>query len=101
MANPLVHEEFAKHLYTSFRVRLDDANSEEMELVEVSDLLQTPQQTRFSVVFRGRGEVVPSQGMRHFESEKMGQFDLFIVPISKDEEGIYYESVFNRIHPKE
>jgi hypothetical protein len=101
MSTPLVHEEFAKLLNTSFRVRLDDTNSEEMELVEVSDLLETPQQTRFSIVFRGRSEMFLGQGMRHFESEQMGQFDLFIVPISKNEKGIYYESVFNRVRPKE
>jgi hypothetical protein len=101
MATPLVHEEFAKHLNTTFRVPLDDANSAEMELVEVSELLESPQQTRFSIVFRGPGEAFLGQGMRRFESEQMGQFDLFLVPINKDEKGIYYESVFNRMRPKE
>jgi hypothetical protein len=101
MATPLVHEEFAKHLNTSFRVRLDDANSQELELVEVSDLLESPDQTRFSIVFRGPSEVILPQGMRRFESEQMGQFSLFLVPIRKDEKGIYYESVFNRMRPKE
>ena len=101
MATLLTHEEFAKHLNTSFLVRLDDANSTDLELVEVSELLESPQQTRFSIVFRGPGEVFLGQGMRHFESEQMGQFDLFIVPINKNEEGLYYESCFNRMRPKE
>lgn len=101
MATPLAHEEFAKHLNTSFVVRLDDANSTDLELVQVSELLESPQQTRFSIVFRGPGEAFLGQGMRRFESEQMGQFDLFLVPINKDEKGIYYESVFNRVRPKE
>lgn len=101
MATLLVHEEFAKHLNTSFRVQLDDANSTELELVEVTDLLESPDQTRFSIIFLGPGEASLGQGMRRFESEQMGQFSLFLVPIKKDEKGIYYEAVFNRMRPKE
>jgi hypothetical protein len=27
----------------------------------------------------------------------MGQFELFLVPIKEDEQGFYYEAVFNRL----
>jgi hypothetical protein len=31
------------------------------------------------------------------EHDEMGQFDLFLVPIRQDDQGFYYEAVFNRI----
>jgi hypothetical protein len=31
------------------------------------------------------------------EHEALGSFELFIVPIRKDDEGFYYEAVFNRV----
>jgi hypothetical protein len=37
------------------------------------------------------------QGVRNFEHEQMGKFELFIVPVEQDEQGFYYEAVFNRI----
>ena len=101
MPTPLTHEEFAKHLHTSFLIRLDEANSVQLELIEVSEFLESPQQTRFSIMFRGPGELMLPQGLRRFESEQMGEFDLFIVPLSKDEKGVCYEAVFNRMRPKE
>jgi hypothetical protein len=31
------------------------------------------------------------------EHERLGSVEIFIVPIRKDGEGIYYEAVFNRL----
>ena len=36
------------------------------------------------------------QGMRSFDHDKLGRFELFIVPIRQDGEGYYYEAVFSR-----
>ena len=30
------------------------------------------------------------------EHEKLGRFELFLVPVREDPEGYYYEAVFNR-----
>jgi hypothetical protein len=100
MKASLEHEEFARHLNTKFQVSLDDVDSAELELIEVSDLIESPRQSRFSIIFRGSGERILAQGLRRFESPQMGEFTLFIVPVSKDEEGVYYEAVFNRMSPK-
>jgi hypothetical protein len=48
-------------------------------------------------VFRAANEPFLGQGMRRFEHDQMEDFDLFIVPIARDEEGTEYESVFNRL----
>jgi len=68
----------------------------EVELIKVSELLISPSQERFSIEFQGPSETRATQGTYTFEHEDMGTFDLFIVPIRQDPNGIIYEAVFNR-----
>jgi hypothetical protein len=100
MAADLTHEEFSRHLNTKFGIRLSEAQAFEAELTEVSEHMISPRQERFSIVFRTANEVLLGQGMHRFEHDQMGPFDLFIVPIQRDETGTYYESVFNRLVKK-
>jgi hypothetical protein len=66
-------------------------------LVEVSELTLSTKQERFAIVFRLPNEPFLGQGMRHLQHEGMGEIDLFLVPISRDDEGTCYEAVFNRM----
>jgi uncharacterized protein DUF6916 len=100
MSADLTHEEFSKHVNTKFRIRIDETQAIEAQLTDVSDLLTSPRQERFSIVFRTSNEPFLGQGTRRFEHDQMETFDLFIVPIARDEEGIDYESVFNRLVKK-
>lgn len=95
------HAEFLKHLKTKFRIRVSDTEAVEAELTNVSEHLLSPRQERFSVVFRAPNEMFLGQGMRKFEHDEMGAFDLFIVPIERDDDGTYYEAVFNRMVKKQ
>ena len=97
MADLPQHAAFAEHLNTTFRVYLEDGNTVDTELVEVSELLLSPRQERFSLVFRGPNETFLGQGNRRFAHDQMGEFELFVVPISKNDQGTNYEAVFNRI----
>ena len=97
----LEHEQFAKHLNTIFRIHFNVTEAIEAELTEVSEHLLSPRQGRFSIVFRGPNEIVLGQGVHRIEHDQMGVFDLFIVPISRDEQGTYYEAVFNRLLSKD
>jgi uncharacterized protein DUF6916 len=97
MAHRLTHEAFKKNLNTTFRIRVDDSAPVETELTEVSEHKLSPGQERFAIVFRGPNEAFLGQGQRSFEHDEMGEFELFLVPISKDEQGVYYEAVFNRL----
>lgn len=97
MTSPLQHAVFASHVNTVFRIYVDDTNTIEAELVEVSELKLSPRQERFAIVFRGSNEPFLGQGMRRFSHDQMGEFALFLVPISKDDRGTNYEAVFNRI----
>jgi hypothetical protein len=49
----------------------------------------------FSIVFRGPREPVLPQRIYTFSHEKLGSFELFIVPIGPDDEGMRYEAVFS------
>ena len=97
MAVDLTHEAFAKQLHTTFRTRINDSVNIETELIEVSEHKVSALQERFAIIFRGPSEAFLGQGLRRFEHDQMGAFDLFIVPISQDEKGFYYEAVFNRL----
>jgi hypothetical protein len=100
MTRDLQHEEFLKHLNTKFRIRLSETEAFEAELATVSERLMSPRQERFSLVFRSAKEILIEQGQRDFEHDEMGNFGLFIVPIGRDDEGTYYEAVFNRLIKK-
>ena len=97
MEASLTHENFAAQLNTNFRVQVGEANAVDLILSEVSELKTSPSQEQFSIVFRGPSDAYLGQGIRPFHHERMGQFDLFIVPIRQDEKGFYYEAVFNRL----
>ena len=96
----LQHEEFVRHLNTEFRIRVGDAETIPAKLTNVSEQLIGPRQERFSVVYRTSNEPFLGQGMRPFEHDQMGNFDLFIVPLERNDEGTYYEAVFNRMIKK-
>ncbi|HBB87038.1 MAG TPA: hypothetical protein DC047_05435 [Blastocatellia bacterium] len=97
MDTPLDHEVFSKNLETTFRISIDDTNSIDAELSNVTELQLSPGQERFSVVFRGPKEPLLGQGTYSFRHEQMGQFVLFIVPMRQDDDGTSYEAVFNRL----
>jgi len=97
MEAELTHETLSKLLSTKFQIPVDAANPVELELSEISELLESPRQERFAIVFRGPTETFLGQGMRRFEHPQLGQFNLFLVPISQDDQGYCYEVVFNRI----
>lgn len=96
MDDSLTQEAFAQNVNTKFQVSLDDTNKVELELAEVSELKQHQAHDQFAVYFRGPLNAFMGQGMRSFVHDKLGPFELFIVPIRQDSEGFYYEAVFNR-----
>ncbi len=97
MEASLTHEEFSKHANTKFQVQLDQLPPVELELIEVSEFKIHPHQEEFTVLFRGPLDAFLDQGVRFLKHDQMGEFELFIVPVNQDAEGIYYEAVFNRI----
>jgi hypothetical protein len=87
---------FAHHLYTHFQVGGEATHLAALELVEANATPAPPGYEAFSIVFRGPSDRLIPQGMHRFHHDAIGTFDLFTVPIRRDQHGLYYEAVFNR-----
>ncbi len=99
----LSYEVLAKLVNTTFRVQTAPGESIVLELCEA-----TPQRIMvqsganpssyesFSLLFVGPVDRLLQQRMYSFESDKIGRFELFIVPVSRAQGGITYEAAFNR-----
>lgn len=103
MPAQLTEKEFSKHVNTKFRITTDEPL--ELQLTQVKGYLSKPdEQTgmeRFSVFFEGPGERYLPQNTYSFEHDVMGSFELFLVPIARDEKCFQYEAVFNYFKEKE
>lgn len=88
---------FTENLNTRFSLTIEPGQTMEVDLIELNEGRPSPRYEAFSITFRGPGEVLLPQRLYSFEHDALGQFDLFIVPVGQDEQGIYYEAVFNRL----
>jgi hypothetical protein len=96
MLEKLTRDIFAHHLHTHFQIEDGVASSAVMELVEARVAPAPQGYEAFSIVFRGPSDPLLPQGMHRFHHDAIGTFDLFTVPIRRDQHGLYYEAVFNR-----
>jgi Domain of unknown function (DUF6916) len=101
MSAPLTEEEFSQHVNTKFRLNVDTAEPLELELVEVKTYVNKDKpgerggMERFSAFFRGPLDAFLRQATYSLSHEKMGSFEIFLVPLARDEKGYSYEAVFN------
>jgi hypothetical protein len=90
-------ETFLAHSGEPFRLRLDSSETMELELVEATEVRPSggpAARSQFSIVFRGPSEPVLAQRIYAFEHDELGAFEIFIVPIGRDEAGTSYEAAF-------
>jgi hypothetical protein len=92
----LTKEMFSESLNTRFRAYLEVSNAVELELIQLTEGVSTPKHEQFALVFRGPNNPFLQQMIYHMEHERLGEFDLFLVPVGRDQEGVQYEAVFNR-----
>jgi hypothetical protein len=100
MRHPPSAAEFARQLGTRFEIASDEAASLSLELVEASRLAAPAGYEAFSLVFRGPADVRLEQATHRFKHAELGELDLFIVPIRRAQDGLYYEAVFNLLRPE-
>jgi hypothetical protein len=97
MAN-LTHDEFSKHVGSKFQIPLADGDFN-LTLAEVKAYMPGDNEEsgmeRFSVFFDGPADLLLPQQTYLLRHEQMGEFDIFMTPISGDAKGIRYEAVFN------
>jgi hypothetical protein len=99
MADDLNLSAFAGQLQTKFQMRLDPESALELELIQVEEHRATEQAESFSLLFLAPAGAPPVQRIYRLEHERLGELDLFLVPVARDGQGLYYEAVFNRVRP--
>ena len=98
MPATLTEKEFSQHLNSKFQLKLADRELQ-LELVEVKGYPSGPNEQsgmeRFSIFFNGPGDIKLPQHVYQLDHERMGEFEIFLVPVSGDDKGFRYEAVFN------
>lgn len=94
MTTNLTQEAFSENLDSEFLLE-DEALSQKLKLINVSERKVSPPWEQFSIMFRGGTETALEQGTFHLEHPAMGRLDLFMVPVKHDEQGMYYEAIFS------
>ena len=101
MLERFTSETFAPHLGEPFRVFPESSSAIEVTLIDVTVLGGGSEgsgaaggRVPFSLVFRGPLQPVLPQRTYRVEHDGIGEFDLFLVPIGLDAEGMRYEAVF-------
>jgi hypothetical protein len=92
----LLKEHWAAHLGSSFELDAGELGVLPLELVEVTGMGVKPGAARepYSLVFRGPAEPVLAQQIWHLNHPRVGEQDVFLVPIGPDSQGMCYEAVF-------
>ena len=92
-------EEFRQNLNTQFRVLVDAPKPIDITLTGVesrpSEANEEAGMERFSVFFNSSLEFLLPQAIYRLTHPRMGEFELFLVPISQDADGFRYEAVYN------
>ena len=88
-------DRFAEELGSSFALKIADSESVDLELVEVSELKERPHQVSFAILFLTPNSSLVDQGLYELNHERLGEMQIFLVPIGMDGERMKLEAVFN------
>ena len=99
MAERPTQESFSQHINTKFRVDLETPRPVELELISVkgyqSDANEQQGMERFTALFLGPPDLFLPQQTYPLRHDEMGDLNVFLVPIGRDESGFRYEAVYN------
>lgn len=90
-------DRFFEQLNTKFQAGLGEAQSFEMEMVQAETTVSSSIQDGFSLTFRAPPDAPPQQDTFNLTHPTLGSMDIFLVPIRKDDDGLYFEAIFNRL----
>jgi hypothetical protein len=97
MSGELHHKDFAPCLNDKFHVMGEHQGRFSLELIQISEETSTPKQQVFSMLFRGPADKFIPQRIHKLKHHRLGEMDIFLVPVGHDKEGHYYQAVFNRL----
>lgn len=95
MLAELTHEDFTPCLNQIFRLQSESGHCE-LQLFQVKPLGVAMPGGRppFSLLFRAPQDAVFPQMIYRLEHDRLGDLDLFLVPVGPDQNGMIYEAVF-------
>jgi hypothetical protein len=100
MPEELKKTDFDPHLNSKFEITSKLSGKIEVELVQI-DEKNTDETEVFSLLFKGPKDLVLPQDTHTVKHEKMGEFSIFLGPvIHHEQDGVYYEAIFNRLKKK-
>jgi hypothetical protein len=97
MSQRLTIGDFAPQLHTRFRVA--QLENYELELTEVTDQ-SNAQLEQFSLIFTGVDSPLLQQGTFTLVHPRLGECQLFLVPIGPNGAGMRYQAAFSRFLPE-
>ena len=89
------HELFNEVVGDSFSIDADDVKSLELASVEVKPSHEAADRNPFVLTFHGPAETLLPQNIYVLEHKKLGQLEIFLVPVEQDASHVSYEAVFN------
>lgn len=103
MSKLISEAEFAANLNSTFRINAELPQPFEFKLVEVNhknvDPTEEPGMERFSLVLAGPADRLLQQSTVPLTHDVLGELELFLVPIGRENDGFRYEAVFNYYKP--
>jgi hypothetical protein len=90
-------DEFSAVVNSRFGVSANGDPPVEFTLIECNTLTHTDTQECYSLLFCGPSDQPAVQGTYRLENHKLGNLELFLVPIKRDDQGVYFEAIMNHI----
>ena len=84
-----------EYVGTQFEVLDDPSRAFHLTLTNVIEHVSTEHQETFSIYFHGPTDAFIPQGIHRLNHDRLGNLDIFLVPVSQDKDGFEYEAVFN------
>lgn len=95
---------FQRLLNEHFTVEVAPGKTTRLQLIEAEYIGTSSKAAcsyeNFSLIFTGPAKERLAQRIYRFAHEKLGVFDLFLVPIAAEGDVIRYEVIFNRVPPQ-
>lgn len=98
----LTQSRFSDYLGDLFQVEADLESRLILQLIEAKHLSsgqnansKVKRSEPFALVFRGPQDIPLYQATYQLQHDQLGELPVFLVPIDQDEEGLYYEAIFN------
>lgn len=90
-------QEFLEVVNTRFEIRVEDGEPVDFTLVKCDSVISNEQQECYSLLFRGPAAQPPVQAIYSLKNDQLGRLELLLVPVKRDEDGLYFEAVINHL----